>query len=447
MTKKTRLLILVICVVCFFVIAPMLVAYSMGYRFDLEKNKVVATGGIYVRTFPSAGQITIDSNISQKPGFLANSVFVQSLLPKDHTVSIKKDGYYDYSKTLPVKENEVTKLENVLLIKTFIGFKQTAEKIDYFSTAINNQNIITAVAGAKSTTFSYIPIDTNSPTQTFSIAQAGKVLDIKWSNDSSRALIKIQNYGINYYYLFNSTVKKPTTARLSYLDKNTQQISFNPQNSQEMFFIKNKILYSVKNNKTASVIKNIITYKFSGNNITWLSTDGLLYNSNANGEIIDKLITKNITISPTQNYQIFNLSGKIFFQSGDSLFYLNQDTKKLEDITPPETNYKIIDSLDENKNLNLIYCNKDKIYLYSFADKKFNKIFSGTDINNCQWINNSYITFTEGNKIVISEIDYRSNINSVTLPQTASNIYFNQQDGKIYLFTNNVLLSSDKITP
>ena len=98
MTKKTRLIILLVCVACFFVIAPILVFYSMGYRFDFERMKITATGGIYVRTFPSADQITIDSNISQKPGLFSNWIFVQSLMPSDHSVLVKKSGYYDYSK-------------------------------------------------------------------------------------------------------------------------------------------------------------------------------------------------------------------------------------------------------------------------------------------------------------------------------------------------------------
>ena len=117
MTKKTRSLILLFCIICFFAIAPVLVAYSMGYRFDFGKMKVVATGGIYIKTLPSAEQIIIDSNISIRPRMFSNDFFVQSLLPKNHTVFIEKTGYHDYSKTLPVKESQVTKLENVLLIK------------------------------------------------------------------------------------------------------------------------------------------------------------------------------------------------------------------------------------------------------------------------------------------------------------------------------------------
>jgi len=447
MTKKTRLIILLICVLCFVIITPMLVAYSMGYRFDFEKIKVVATGGIYVRTFPAAEQIAIDSNISEKPGIFGNSVFIQSLLPKSHTVSIKKTGYYDYSKTISVEENEVTKLENVLLIKKSIGFQNLANKIDYFSPTPNNQNIITATINTKNITFSYYSLGSTTAPQTFSIIQAGKISEIKWSNDSNKALINIQTYNNNLYYLFDTTVKKITATRLLYLDKNSQQVYFNPQDSKEIFFIKNKILYSEKSNKTLSAIKNVVTYKFSGNNITWLSTDGILYSSDITGKLIEPLTTKNIAISPAQNYQIFILPEKTFLQVDNSLSLLNPDTKTLQAITSPITNYKIIDSLDENNNLNLIIYNNDKIYLYSLATKKFEEIFSGSNISDCQWINSSYIIFTQGDKIIISEIDYRGNINIVTLPQTASKIYFNPQNGKLYIFTSNTLLSSDKITP
>lgn len=473
MTKKTRLIILLVCIACFFTIAPLLVFYSMGERFDFKKMKIVATGGIYVRSFPAADQVTIDSKISQKPGFLSNWVFIQSLLPQDHTVSVTKNNYYDYFKTIPVKEKEVTKLENVLLIKKSIFFTSLSNEINYFSVSTNNQNIITLTNNTKNIALKYSPVSGNNPIQTLSIAQIGKIVGVKWSNDSSKALIEIQGYSNTFYYLFDSTTKEATVARLTYLDKTAQQISFNPNNSKEIFFIKNKVLFLAKDNKTTSVIKNPITYKFSGNNIVWLSTDGLLYSSDTTGKSIDQLTEKKAVLSPTQNYQIFVLPGKMLLQADNSLFLINQNTKILEDITPPLTNYSIIDSQDENKNLNLVLWSNKKIYLYSFSDtligpaKKFNELFSGSDIKNCQWINNSYIIFTEGDlpaqagKIIISEIDYRGNINTITLPQMATvksdpnisveiknpNIYFNQQDGKLYILTDKKLLVSDKITP
>src|SRR3989338_9925354 len=63
-----------------------------------------------------------------KTNIITNSAFMQNLLPKNHTVLIKKNGYFDYQKTLPVKEKEVTKLEHVLLIKKDIKFETLADK-------------------------------------------------------------------------------------------------------------------------------------------------------------------------------------------------------------------------------------------------------------------------------------------------------------------------------
>jgi hypothetical protein len=370
---------------------------------------------------------------------------VQSLLPdENHTVLVQKNNYYDYYKTIPVRESEVTKLENIILFKKDIEFSDLYNKIDYFSIAKNNQNLITATINQNNITFSYYSLNAKTAIQTFSINQTGKISEIKWSDDSSKTLIKINN---GSYYLFDVLQKKISIPKISYLDINSQQISFDPQDSKKIFFVKNKTLYSAVNNKTSIIIKNLVAYKISGNTITWLSTDGFLYNSDISGKQISQLIDKKITIRIEQNYQIFNFSGKTFLQESDSLFLLNQDKKTLEDMKVPETNYKILDSLDENKNLNLIYWNNSEIYLYSFSKLRYQKLFSGSAINYCQWLNNNYIIFTEKDKTIISEIDYRGNINTITLPQTASKIDFNQQNGKIYLLTNNALLSSDKITP
>jgi hypothetical protein len=454
MTKKTRLIILTICVACFFVIAPVLVFYSMGYRLDFEKKKIVATGGIYVRTYPAADQIIIDSKISQKPGIFANSIFVQSLLPKDHTVSINKNGYYDYFKTLPVLENQVTKLENVTLIKESLAYSDLADKIDYFSITPNNQNILSSSANANTIILNYFAINNPSQPKTFYITQAGKVSEIKWSDDSSKALIKIQNLASAFYYVFDGATQKPTAARLPYLDRNSQQISFNPRDNQQIFYVENNTLYSLKNSKAPIVINNIVAYKISDGNIIWLSSAGALNKSDISGKLIEKLSTKNILINSQKSYEIIIASGITFLKDGSSLFLFNQDVKSFESFNGQEAD-KILASPDSK---NLVYWNNNKIYIYSFLDKKSGEIFSGAEITDCQWLNNDYIIFSAGDKIIISEIDYRGNINAVTLPATLNTsngktiatktpqIFFDPQSGKLYILTGNALLSSEKIT-
>jgi hypothetical protein len=411
----------------------------MGYRLDFEKMKITATGGIYVRTFPAADKITIDSNISEKPGIFSNAIFVQSLLPNSHTVLVQKTGYFNYSKTLPVQEKEVTKLESVLLIKNSATFSNLASKIDYFSPSQNGQYAITKSA---TTSYSYFSFSSPKQSKTFSIANQGTTA-IKWSDDSSKALISIKNNTSNYYYLFDSSLPKPAALRLAFLDYLAQQISFNPQDSSQIFFIKSKTLYSEKANKNTALIKNVLAYKISNNNILWLSTDGSLNSSDISGKLIDQMTAKNIKLN---SLNLYSFSGKTFLQTNGSFSLLDPAAKTLENITPVANDYKIIISPDSK---NMVYWSADKIYIYSFETKKIHLLSSGSAINYCQWLNNDYVIFTQGDKIMISEIDYRGNINIVSPLSSAniSNMFYNSQDGKIYILANKTLLETEKIIP
>ncbi|MGA2417894.1 MAG: PEGA domain-containing protein [Candidatus Staskawiczbacteria bacterium] len=372
MTKKTRLIILLVCVACFLIVAPVLVLYSMGYRFDFEKMKITATGGIYVRTFPAADKITIDSNISEKPGIFANSIFVQSLLPKNHTISIKKDGYYDYFKTLPVQEKQVTKLENVLLFKKNIQFSVVADKTQ--SPFVNQEKFI------------------------------------------------IKN---NNLYYSNIAANSTLTAV----------------------------------QKATPVLKGLAAFSVSGNNIIWLGTDGFLYQSDltALSAKPTKLTLTALKINKKNSYKIVAGSQNIFLIINTNLLFLNAKTNSLDNFYSPVADAKI--SPDGK---NIVYFNDNNIYvstLLATPAKKSVLYNSSEKISDVLWLNNDYIIFTDGDKIIISEIDYRGNINAITLPTTITispnkknnilspQIFFNQQSGQLYILTSNTLLLSEKITP
>jgi len=377
MTKKTRLTILLVCVACFLVIAPILVLYSMGYRFDFEKMKMTETGGIYVRTFPAAGQIIIDSKISEKPGLFANSIFVQSLLPNNHTVLIEKTGYYDYSKILPVQEKEVTKIENVFLFKKNIQFAIITDK-------------------------------SQSP--------------------------------------FNVTEK-------FIIKKNNLYYSSAPENSA---------LTALR--KSTPILKNVVAFAMQGNNIIWLGTGGLLYKSDSTNFLATpiKITLTAIKISKTSSYKIIINRQNIFLIANGQLLFLNAKTNEL-DIFSTSANGAEISPDGQN----IIYYTDANIYFSPIlnAPAQPNILYkSPTKITSCLWLNNYYIIFTaglpgQGDKIIISETDYRDNINTVTLPQIIvisptekidikkPQIFFNQQEGKLYILTGSTLLLSEKITP
>ena len=373
MSKKIRLIILLICVACFLIITPVLVFYSMGYRFDFEKMKITKTGGIYVRTFPTADKITIDNKIPEKPGIFSNWIFVQSLLPNDHTVLVEKSGYYDYSKTISVLEKEVTKLENILLIKKNIQFSIVTDK-------------------------------TLSP------------------------FISHEKYIIKNNNLYYSSIKE--NSGLSTIQKSTP------------------------------ILKKIVASTVQNNNIIWLSLDGFFYKSDSTNLLATpvKITSAAIKISKTGIYKIITDNSNIFVNDNGNLLFLNTKTNNLNNFYSMVKDAKI--SPDGK---NIIYYNDNAIYISLLPPTPETKNIllykSSEKINDSIWLNNSYIIFTAGNKIIISEIDYRGNINTVTMPQTITilpektievknpEIFFNQQEGKLYILNGNTLLASEKITP
>jgi len=454
MRKKIRLIILAVSIILFFILAPYIVLYSMGYRVDFINMKILATGGIYVRSYPQANQIIIDSKIEGKPGMFLNAFFVQDLLPKSHTVLVKKTGYFDYQKNILVTENQVTKIEDILLIKQDIIFNSLGEKIDYFSISPDNKNVLITAPATKSIGFEYFALSNPSTKKDYSLMiQDAKILDVEWSEDSSMALIKVQKLSTISYYIFNVSKTIQQSLPLAYLDKNSQQISFNPKDLTQLFYIENNTLYSLKNDKVTTIIKNIITYKIFNGEILWLSSDGFLFQSDISGKLIQKIISEKM--AQNKNYKILIISGKTFIKENNNLYILNEETKTFDNFDSPISNYEILLSPDSK---NLIFSNSSEIYLYSFEVKKYEKIFSGSNITDCQWLNNDYIIFTAGGKIEISEIDYRGNINIIFLPDSLSlaenksiknnpsQMFFNQQDGKIYILTENQLIYSEKIT-
>jgi len=373
MTQKARLIILLVCVVCFLAIAPVLIGYSMGYRFDFEKIKITATGGIYVKAYPSPDQVVIDSKITQKPGVFSSSVFVQSLLPKLHAVLVQKADYYDYFKTIPVQEKEVAKLENIILFKKNINFQ--------------------IVDGAAASTQGF-----GEPKEKYII----KNNDLYYSDIP-------ENVGIS------------------------------------------------QTQKATPVLKKVSAFALQNGNIIWLGTDGFLYKSNTSNLSAEptKLILTPIKLVKTGVYKIITNNNNIFVNNNQSLLFLNTKTNELNDFYSPVAGAEI--SPDGK---NLLYYNENSIYISPLpiaTDNKNTILYKSTEkINNCLWLGNYYVVFSTGDpekngasKIIISETDTRGNINTITLPQnlTKPEIYFDQQEGRLYISSGKTLLVSEKIVP
>jgi len=116
----------------FLILAPFLLLYSQGIRFDFEKKRFTFTGAIYLKAIPKQAKVFLNGKFVKKTDLIFGSVKIKNLIPKKYLIEIKKEGYFPWKKELEVKEKEVTEATGIVLFPKKIKFKKTKVKMNDF---------------------------------------------------------------------------------------------------------------------------------------------------------------------------------------------------------------------------------------------------------------------------------------------------------------------------
>ncbi|MDD5044501.1 MAG: PEGA domain-containing protein [Candidatus Omnitrophica bacterium] len=106
----------------FVVFTPVIVYYSLGYKFDASSHKFVKTAALSIKTSPKG----IDVVLSGKRLKDTSPCVIRGLLPREYTVLLEKEGFYPYRVHVLLKPSTVAELDIVLIPKT-----KTADKIKF----------------------------------------------------------------------------------------------------------------------------------------------------------------------------------------------------------------------------------------------------------------------------------------------------------------------------
>ena len=173
-----------------------------------------------------------------------------------------------------------------------------------------------------------------------------------------------------------------------------------------------------------------------------------MYSSSQDGKTTNKLSQIPLKVDIKNSYKLTIINQNVFLIENNNLLLFNQETKTFETFYGLVKDLKI--SPDGQK---ILYYNDNEI-MYSYLNSKTpEKIFLNRfseKIGDCFWLNDNYLIFDLAGKIVISEIDNRDSINTITLAQAISpsdKILFNQEDEKLYILTENNILVSEKLLP
>jgi hypothetical protein len=98
-------------IVAFAVVAPAVVFYTSGYRWNAKKGVVERNATLIVDSVPSGASVVLNGIVTHE----TTPITLQDVTPGTYRIRIEKDGYFPWEKTLEVRPERVTFITNLWL--------------------------------------------------------------------------------------------------------------------------------------------------------------------------------------------------------------------------------------------------------------------------------------------------------------------------------------------
>jgi len=440
MTRGARKILFFVFFLIFLLIAPLMILYYQGYRFDFEKKSLTQTGGLFLKVIPKQAEIYLNGKLVKKTDFFFGSALIENLLPKKYLVEVKKNGYFSWKKDLEIKEREVTEAKNIVLF-------------------------------SKNPNFSILTKDTPSGYPNFWFSPDGKKMILKEDQEGTWAL---------KLYDLDRSVKSHLIAGtdLSRQESELFDLKFS-EDSKEIYLDvgmkEQEKKFALKLDKVPPILsemeitpppENILASQTFNGNLYYLDNFGHLFKNE------EKLTEKPFPVKAETEYKLSIFPEYIFLQEGETLYLFNPDSKLFEKFFEKINRLKI--SPDNKK---LLFFSDSEIWVLFLKEKltrpskkageKILLVRLSEKIESAFWLNSDYLIFNARDKIKIAEIDERDKLNIVDLvefPPTTfekertfdrdklqsgggPEIFFNQTDKKLYVLADGILYSSEILPP
>lgn len=113
LTRGIRLTIMIALISLFFIISPLLVLYTSGYRYNWDEHRLEGTGVISIDASPTDAIVKVNDIKIEK----SLPIWLPNIAPDVYKLSIEKPGYKTWSEDVYVTGNQTTYIKNISLIK------------------------------------------------------------------------------------------------------------------------------------------------------------------------------------------------------------------------------------------------------------------------------------------------------------------------------------------
>lgn len=113
LTRRARIAIMCSLFAAFFIISPIVIFYTAGYRFDWERMRILQTGVISVDIRPRTATVALNDVVIDKriPLRLTNRA------PSMYHLSLSAPGYHSWKEVITVSSNQTTYVRDITLFR------------------------------------------------------------------------------------------------------------------------------------------------------------------------------------------------------------------------------------------------------------------------------------------------------------------------------------------
>lgn len=247
LTRPIRLAIMISLIVLFFIISPLVILYTAGYRYDWATRQVQQTGVISIDIKPEDATVMINGVTinKQMPIRLANRA------PGRYTLTIQKPGYHTLTKDIEVESKQTTYIRDVPLFKETlpeIVFDETMDPSTITSVSHDGRFALLLTPSPEHTSYSarIIDIANRETTSQFTLATSNTPHS-EWSGTHPYGLLTSYQDNAYTYHFFDAS-KKESVSSLTLIATSTPTHQWQPQNNAPLLIQDGKTLIEATSN-------------------------------------------------------------------------------------------------------------------------------------------------------------------------------------------------------
>ncbi len=380
--------------------------------------------------------------IERSTDFLFGTAYVENLIPRRYNITVSKEGYYSWNKSLEIGEKRVTEMKNVVLLPTDPLFSIIGRKyLDIFPLPYHNK--IALKESINGDGWQILIHDPSRNTIEPLISHEdllidGYPVDILSFSQTRKIIIDAGLFHI---------VIDPENPESHYIVEKVKNPKFNPRDDNFIIYLDNGSLISLNYAEKTSLILAEEIEAFDtrpDGSLFWLSSKGTIFQ---NEEIVRNI---SFPIIEENRYEIYLPNQSRISIKENDYFYFFKDNKFVEMFHSPRNpvvspDLKKLANFSDHE-IRIFFLEEEKEQPHKeYGDNVFLTRFSGK-VGKVQWLTSHYLIFSVDDMIKIMEIDDRDHINIVDLASLKDHkIHYDRLSGKLYVLSNENLFVSKRI--